>query len=166
MHPQCVTNADFGQEASSDHIFLRTRLVKATTVNGARYRDTITRFFLPKLDDIDVADTWFQQDDATCHTANETIQLPHKTFPGRVLSRFDDQNWPPGSCDLTPLDFFLRDYLKWKSTSTIPQSHAHYERKLNAASTKFSHNYAERWWKIWTMCYSINNPILCTLWFA
>ena len=39
MHPQCVTNVDFGQEASSDHIFLRTRLVKATTVNGARYRD-------------------------------------------------------------------------------------------------------------------------------
>ena len=112
MHPQCVTNADFGQEASSDHIFLRTRLVKATTVNGARYRDTITRFFLPKLDDIDVADTWFQQDDATCHTANEMIQLPHETFPGRVLSRFDDQNWPAGSCDLTPLDFFLRDYLK------------------------------------------------------
>ena len=28
MHPQCVTNADFGQEASSDHIFLRTRLIK------------------------------------------------------------------------------------------------------------------------------------------
>ena len=28
MHPQCVTNADFGQEVSSDHIFLRMRLVK------------------------------------------------------------------------------------------------------------------------------------------
>ncbi|KAK9510942.1 hypothetical protein O3M35_005613 [Rhynocoris fuscipes] len=72
----------------------------------------ITRFFLPKLDDIDVANMWFQQDGATCHTARETLQLMHETFPGRVLSRFGDQNWPPRSCDLTPLDFFLWGYLK------------------------------------------------------
>ena len=57
---------------------------------------------------------WFQQDDATCHTADETIQLPHETFPDRVLSRFGDQNWSPRSCDLTPLDFFLWGYLKSK----------------------------------------------------
>ncbi|XP_018359883.1 PREDICTED: uncharacterized protein LOC108759083 [Trachymyrmex cornetzi] len=74
----------------------------------------ITEFFLPKLDDIDVDDMWFQQDGATCHTARETIQLLHETFPGRVLSRFGDQNWPPRSCDLTPLDFFLWSYLKSK----------------------------------------------------
>ena len=74
----------------------------------------ITRFFLPRLDDIDVADTWFQQDDATCYTADETIQSPHETFPDRVLSRFGDQNWLPRSCDLTPLDFFLRGCSKRK----------------------------------------------------
>ena len=61
-----------------------------------------------------MADMWFQQDDATCHTANETIQLPHETFPGCVLSHFGDQNWPSRSCDLTPLDFFLWGYLKSK----------------------------------------------------
>ena len=107
--------------------------------------------------------------------ANETIRLLHETFPGRVFSRFGDQNWPPRFCDLTPLDFFLWGYLKSKSMSTIPQLHVHYKRKLNAASTKFSHNYAERSWKISTkrctcaskaveaicpMYYSINNPIL------
>ena len=32
---------------------------QAATVNGARYRDVITQFFLLKLDDIDVADIWF-----------------------------------------------------------------------------------------------------------
>ena len=47
-------------------------------------------------------------------TANETIRLSHETFPARVLSRFGDQNWPPRSCDLTPLDFFLRGYSKRK----------------------------------------------------
>ena len=52
----------------------------------------ITQFFLPKLDDINVANIWFQQDGATYHTANEAIQLLYETFPDRVLSRFDDQN--------------------------------------------------------------------------
>ena len=64
---------------------------------------------------------------------------------GRVLSRFGDQNWPPRSCDLTLLDFFLIGLFEIKrSMLTIPQPHVHYKRKLNAASTKFSHNYAER----------------------
>ena len=32
---------------------------QAATVNGARYRDMITQFFLPKLD-INMANIWFQ----------------------------------------------------------------------------------------------------------
>ena len=60
-----------------------------------------------------MANIWFQ-DDATRHRTNETIQLLYETFPDRVLSRFGDQNWSPKSCDLTPLDFFLWDYLKSK----------------------------------------------------
>ena len=89
-HKGSLFGADFGQEASSDHTFLRMRLVMQQAINGARYLDMITQFFLPKLDDIDVANMWFQQGSATCHTANETIQLLHEIFPGRVLSRFGD----------------------------------------------------------------------------
>ena len=36
-------------------IFFENEADQAATVNGARYRDMITQFFLPKLDDIDVA---------------------------------------------------------------------------------------------------------------
>ncbi|KZC12021.1 hypothetical protein WN55_04042 [Dufourea novaeangliae] len=57
---------------------------------------------------------WFQQDSATCHTSRETMALLHETFPGRVVSRSGDQNWPPRSYDLTPLDFFLWGFLKSK----------------------------------------------------
>ena len=67
----------------------------------------ITQFFLSKFNDIDVANIWFQQDNAACHIANETIQLLHETFLGRVLTHFGDQNSPPRSYDLIPLDFFL-----------------------------------------------------------
>ena len=99
-------SADFEHETSSNHFF-ENEAGQAATVNGARYRDTITRFFLQKLDDIDVANIRFQQ-------ANETIRLPHDTFPDHVLSRFGDQNWPPRSRDLTPLEFYLRGYSKSK----------------------------------------------------
>ena len=72
--------------------FFEKEAGRTATVNGARYRDAITRFFPPKFDDIDAADTWFRRDNATCHAANETIRLPHETFPARILSRFGDQN--------------------------------------------------------------------------
>lgn len=62
---------------------------------------------MPKLQDMNVYDMWFQQDGATCHTVQKAIQLQHESFPGLVTSRFGDKNWPPRSCDSTPLDFLL-----------------------------------------------------------
>ncbi|GFT58691.1 uncharacterized protein TNCV_1360591 [Trichonephila clavipes] len=51
---------------------------------------------------------WFQQDGATCHTARATIDLLKDTLGDRLISRFGPAvNWPPRSCDLTPLDYFL-----------------------------------------------------------
>ena len=50
---------------------------------------------------------WFQQDGATSHTARVTIDLLKGKFGERVISRNGPVEWPPHSCDLTPLDFFL-----------------------------------------------------------
>ncbi|GFU59845.1 uncharacterized protein TNCV_4726121 [Trichonephila clavipes] len=77
------------------------------TVNGDRYRAMITNFFIPELNNPDVQELWFQQDGATCHTARATIDLLKDTFGNRLISRFGPVNWPPRSCDLTPLDYFL-----------------------------------------------------------
>ncbi|GFT24168.1 transposable element Tc3 transposase [Trichonephila clavipes] len=55
---------------------------------------------------------WFQQDGATCHTARATIDLLKDTFGDRLISRFGPVNWPPRSCDLTPVDYFLWGYVK------------------------------------------------------
>ncbi|GFU03027.1 hypothetical protein TNCV_2457261 [Trichonephila clavipes] len=76
-------------------------------VNGDRYRAMITNFFIPELNNHDVQELWFQQDGATCHTARATIDLLKDTFGDRLISRFGPVNWPPRSCDLTPLDYFL-----------------------------------------------------------
>ncbi|GFV66132.1 transposase [Trichonephila clavipes] len=77
------------------------------TVNGDRYRAMITNFFIPELNNRDAQELWFQQDGATCHTACGTIDLLKDTFGDRLISRFGPVNWPPKSCDLTPLDYLL-----------------------------------------------------------
>ncbi|GFU13542.1 hypothetical protein TNCV_938281 [Trichonephila clavipes] len=41
-----------------------------------------------------------------------TIDLLKDTFGDRLISRFGPVNWPPRSCDLTPLDYFLWGYVK------------------------------------------------------
>ncbi|GFV95544.1 DUF4817 domain-containing protein [Trichonephila clavipes] len=82
------------------------------TVNGDRYRAMITNFFIPELNNNDVQELWFQQDGATCHTARATIDLLKDTFGDRLISHFGPVNWPPRSCDLTPLNYFLWGYVK------------------------------------------------------
>ncbi|GFX12707.1 DUF4817 domain-containing protein [Trichonephila clavipes] len=77
------------------------------TVYGDRYKAMITNFFVPELNKHEVQELWFQQDGATCHTARATIDLLKDTFCDCLNSRFGPVNWPPRSCDLTPLDYFL-----------------------------------------------------------
>ncbi|GFT07794.1 putative transposable element [Trichonephila clavipes] len=72
----------------------------------------ITNFFIPELNNHDVQELGFQQDGATCHTARATIDLLKDKFGDRLISRFGSVNWPPRSCDLTPLDYFLWGYVK------------------------------------------------------
>ena len=37
------------------------------------------------MQDMIVDNMWFQQDGATCHVAQETIQLLHESFPDHVI---------------------------------------------------------------------------------
>ncbi|GFV64293.1 transposable element Tc3 transposase [Trichonephila clavipes] len=78
---------------------------------------------------------WFQQDGATCHTARATIDLLKDTFGDRLISRFGPVNWPPRSCDLKPLDYFLWGYVKSLVYVDKPQTLDHFEdnfRRVNA----------------------------------
>ncbi|GFT08307.1 transposable element Tc3 transposase [Trichonephila clavipes] len=101
------------------------------TVNGDRYRAMITNFFIPELNNHYAQELWFQQDDATCHTARATIDLLKDTFGDRLISRFGPVNWPPRSCDLTPLDYFLWDYVKSLVYADKPQTLDHLEDNIH-----------------------------------
>ncbi|GFU26057.1 uncharacterized protein TNCV_5105291 [Trichonephila clavipes] len=100
------------------------------TVNGDRYRAMITNFFIPELNNHDVQELWFQQDGATCYTAHATIDLLKDTFGDRLISRFGPVNWPPRSCDLTPLDYFLWGYVKSLVYADKPQTLGHLEDSI------------------------------------
>ncbi|GFW48456.1 transposable element Tc3 transposase [Trichonephila clavipes] len=90
----------------------------------------ITNVFIPKLNNQDVQELWFQQDGATCHTARATIDLLKDTFGDHLISRFGPVNWPPRSCDLTPLDYFLWGYVKSLVYPDKPQTLDHLEDNI------------------------------------
>ena len=80
-HDVSLFGGDFGDIIG---LFLFENAVgQAITVNGARYRDTIIQFFLPKLQDID---------DITSHSPRNNSITGLESFPARVIfqiARFD-----------------------------------------------------------------------------
>ncbi|GFX67399.1 putative transposable element [Trichonephila clavipes] len=110
--------------------FFKNNAGHNVTVNGDRYRVMITNFFITELNNHDVQELWFQQDGATCHTARATIDLLKDTFGDRLISRFGPVNWPPRSCDLTPLDYFLWGYVKSLVYAGKPQTLDHLEDNI------------------------------------
>ncbi|GFW23857.1 transposase [Trichonephila clavipes] len=120
------------------------------TVNGDRYRDMITNFFIPELNNHDVQELWFQQDGATCHTARATIDLLKDTFGVRLISRFGPVNWPPRSCDLTPLDYFLWGYVKSLVYADKPQTLDHLEDNIRRVIADIRPQMLEKVIENWT----------------
>ncbi|GFX38509.1 DUF4817 domain-containing protein [Trichonephila clavipes] len=120
------------------------------TINGDRYRAMITNFFIPELNNHDVQELWFQQDGATCHTARATIDLLKDTFGDRLISRFGPMNWPPRSCDLTPLDYFLWGYVKSLVYADKPQTLDHLEDNIRRVIADIRPQMLERVIENWT----------------
>jgi hypothetical protein len=106
---------------------------QTVTVNGERYRHMLTSFVWPQIDEDELDELWFQQDGATCHTSGETIAVVRQQFDGRIISRNADVNWPPRSCDLTPLDFYLWGAVKDKCYVDNPETIEHLKANIEAA---------------------------------
>ncbi|GFW70315.1 putative DD41D transposase [Trichonephila clavipes] len=119
-------------------------------VNGDRCRAMITNFFISELNNHDVQELWFQQDGATCHTARATIDLLKDTFGDRLISRFGPVNWPPRSCDLTPLDYFLWDYVKSLVYADKPQTLDHLEDNIRRVIADIRPQILEKVIENWT----------------
>ena len=71
---------------------------------------------------MDIDNIWFQNDGATCHTAEATLDVLRRVFEDRIISRRADVVWPPRSCDLTPLDYYLWDAVIDKCYADKPET--------------------------------------------
>ncbi|GFX63522.1 putative transposable element [Trichonephila clavipes] len=147
LHPEKLTvGALYGRVES----FFKNDEGHNVTVNGDRHRAMITNFFIPELNNHDVQELWFQQDGATCHTAHATIDLLKDKFGDRLISRFGPVNWPPRSCDLTPLDYFLWGYVKSLVYADKPQTLDHLEDNIRRVIADIRPQMLEKVIENWT----------------
>ncbi|GFW44579.1 uncharacterized protein TNCV_4481251 [Trichonephila clavipes] len=107
-------------------------------------------YFIPELNNHDVQELWFQQDGATCHTDRATIDLLKDTLGDRLISRFGPVNWPPRSCDLTPLDYFLWGYVKSLVYADKPQTLDHLEDNIRRVIADIRPQMLEKVIENWT----------------
>ena len=104
-HPKRVTVwCEFRSRDIIGSFFFENEQGEAVTVNGDCCRAVLNEFLFPKIEDEDISNIWFQQDCATCHTAEATLDVLRPVLEDRIISRRADIVWPPRSCDLTPLD--------------------------------------------------------------
>ncbi|GFW66505.1 uncharacterized protein TNCV_3310241 [Trichonephila clavipes] len=92
----------------------------------------------------------FQQDGATCHTARATIDLLKDTFGDHLISRFGPVNWPPRSCVLIPLDYFLWGYVKSLVYADKPQMLDHLEDNIRRVIADIRPQMLEKVIENWT----------------
>ena len=57
-----------------------------------------------------------------CPAAEATLNVLQPVFEDLIISRRADVVWPPRSCDLTPLDYYLWGAVKDKCYADKPQS--------------------------------------------
>jgi len=76
----------------------------------------------PRLEEIDLGDTWFQQDGATAHTSSASIAVLREHFPERLISIRGKLEWPARSPDLSTCNFFLWGFLKFRVYMNRPRT--------------------------------------------
>ncbi|GFY30029.1 transposable element Tc3 transposase [Trichonephila clavipes] len=70
--------------------------------------------------------------------------------PDRLISRFGPVNWPPRSCDLTPLDYFLWGYVKSLVYADKPQTLDHLEDNIRRVIADIRPQMSEKVIENWT----------------
>ncbi|GFW25618.1 hypothetical protein TNCV_1308791 [Trichonephila clavipes] len=71
-------------------------------------------------------------------------------FGGRLISHFGPVNWPPRSCDLTPLDYFLWGYVKSLVYADKPQTLDHLEDNIRSVIADIRPQMLEKVIENWT----------------
>ena len=70
--------------------FFENEQGEAVTINGDRYRAILKEFLLTKIEEEDIGNIWFQQDGATSHIAEATLDVLCPVLEDRIISRRAD----------------------------------------------------------------------------
>jgi hypothetical protein len=86
------------------------------TVTSTTYLDMLELFAVSQIGGNNII---FQQDGAPPHFSKVVREFLDVNFPRRWIGRGGWKQWPPRSPDLTPLDFYLWEYVKQTVSETI-----------------------------------------------
>ena len=118
-HPKRVSVwCGFWSRGIIGSFFLENEQGEAVAVSGDRYRAMLNEFLFSKIQE----NIWFQQDGATCLTAEATFDVLRLVFEDHIISRRADVVRTPWSCDLTPLDYYLWVAVKDKCYADKPET--------------------------------------------
>ena len=91
-----------------------------------------------------------------CHTARVTIDFLKGKFGERVISKNGPVEWPPRSCVLTPLDFFLWGHIKSlvyaNKPATLDDLKDNIQREIANVSVEMCARVVENWVQIIDHC--------------
>ena len=161
IHPQRVTVwCGFWYRSIIGPFFFENEQIADVTVNDVRYRAMLNEFLCPKIEEDDIDDIWFQQDGATCHTANVTINFLRTVFENRIISRNPDIDWPPWNCDLTLLDYFLGEPLRVSAKLTIQRWLRPWNAKWKLTFMGLKPKQSKIYWKIGLIDWGTIRPAL------
>ncbi|XP_061394938.1 uncharacterized protein LOC133330517 [Musca vetustissima] len=130
MHPEkCTVWCGLYAGGIIGPYFFKDAVGRNVTVNGDRYRSMLTYFLLPKMEELNLVDM--------------------ENFGEQFISRNGPVSWPPRSCDLTPLDYFLWGYVKSKvyrnKPATIPALEYNISEEIRAIPAEMLEKVAQNW---------------------
>ncbi|GFX93163.1 putative transposable element [Trichonephila clavipes] len=92
---------------------------------------------------------FFKNDEGNNATVNARVTIKD-TFGDRLISRFGPVNWPPRSCDLTPLDYFLWGCVKSFVYADKPQTLDHLKDNIRRVIADIRPQMLEKVIENWT----------------
>ena len=108
-HPKRVTVwCGFCSRGIIGPFFFENEQGEAVTVKGDRYRAMLNGFLFTKIEEENIG--------------NRSYDVLRPVFEDRIISRRADVIWPPRSCDLTPLDYYLWSAFKDKCYADKPET--------------------------------------------
>lgn len=90
---------------------------------------------------------WFQQDDSPSHA--ETNDILEDLVGEKFISPGGAVCWPPRSCDLTPMSYFLWGYLKAKVYAKMPKTLDELKIKIHQALATIDRKVLEEVYRHW-----------------